>query len=156
MTRPAVRSAPGRRVVLAVILCWSGGPLHAVSCIVDGAQAYAAAAARGWSFHCTRSVLEVDRHGLVGCNARTALAREMNGSVDLFRRGRPTFRRGWTLAGFDLSGAGWRAHPPSVAAGLVNATFTVRGRWQTVRFALRSLTLSKPGGDCGRVLDEAF
>lgn len=129
---------------------------QAATCTVNIEQAYQKAVANGWAFYCENSVLTFNGQKQMGCFGKTGAAASTTPKGHFFTgKGRTSFYNGWSLASYKMSG-GQYTKQSSSKAGIIRFWFSVKGAFHQGRRHLSELKLKKNGGDCTKVLNEAF
>lgn len=162
MTIPLVRRTLAALAAAGVALL-AAGTASATDCTVNPFDAYQTAKLRGWTFWCIGGV-GVTGHFVtypgqnIGCAFRTPpVPSGGNGDAQFFETTTTGnhFKNNWKLKAFEYSGAQWQPFDHAKAR-VMGRAMDMRQFNKTYNFRLHKLVLTKAGGQCSKVIDEAF
>lgn len=163
MSYPTSKSSP--MIALTILSgLLAAAPASATDCTVKPWDAYQAAVKRGWQFACFGSSLVSQPafiplpSGELSCIGKTGPA-PVPHWVDgqFFEKSgykNKKFANGWSLKQFEVVGG---QHSQLFnAASVVYFRGNVSGAFKSYNFRVSKMVLTKSGGSCAKVLDEAF
>ncbi len=130
-------------------------------CELDVYTAYDRALKRGWTFKCHNATF-VPEHAYraISCQGKSPPIVGSNG-MDVhgyfFRSSAgqaPALKNGWQVDSWEVSGGNWEKWPPGEARVDLHTRITAPNT--SFRRRVTRLKVTKAGGDCSRVYDEAF
>ena len=151
--------------IAATAFVIQGQPATATDCVVKAYEAYLfvtlkakAPFNRKMLFTCGGARFQADSASGLSCAGTTSETRAGPGRVGVKLFATPGasiwISNGWRMIGFDVLGG--KITKTLHRDSLISFTFKVSGQGTAFERNLKSIKLSKPGGNCSNVLAEAF